>query len=229
MWVEINFRYGRKEIEQWSSSSWGCELKLWRNNRALYRSTVILFVRMWVEIYCQLLWFLLHKLSSSSWGCELKWLLWFTINITFCHPLREDVSWNIPHSSLSNADISHPLREDVSWNVMILMSQPCEKSSSSWGCELKYFKTIMQITDNSHPLREDVSWNELKKVQKQKWVSHPLREDVSWNNVYVLSSAEPSSHPLREDVSWNAWFFFFCLCEPVILFVRMWVEMLQIV
>ena len=100
-----------------SSSSWGCELKYATNTLRERGCTVILFVRMWVEIAEKRK---LQKLlaSSSSWGCELKYTfirsvhdlnsvilfvrMWVEILCTLryfpcscCHPLREDVSWNI--------------------------------------------------------------------------------------------------------------------------------------
>ena len=77
-----------------SSSSWGCELKY--INRYMYTlaAHVILFVRMWVEMTLLLFLFLLHV----------------------CHPLREDVSWNVFCIPATATLLSHPLREDVSWN-----------------------------------------------------------------------------------------------------------------
>ena len=102
-------------ISTWSSSSWGCELKctaikasIFENrhplredvswNITLHRCSsglsVILFVRMWVEM-SSLLPSRQALKSSSSWGCELK-----CITLDRCcvgcsrHPLREDVSWN---------------------------------------------------------------------------------------------------------------------------------------
>ena len=56
-------------------------------------------------------------------------------------------------------------------------------SSSSWGCELKYYKVVAVLCGFRHPLREDVSWN-----------------------LQIL--------------------FFFDKARIVILFVRMWVEIL---
>ena len=104
-----------------------------------YCNSVILFVRMWVEInhsvnsfYCftsSSSWGCELKYqsgtarrgklqSSSSWGCELKffYLLWI-IHRFFRHPLREDVSWNTCDVTSSNPADGHPLREDVSWNT----------------------------------------------------------------------------------------------------------------
>ena len=89
----------------------------WNSNRVnnLAKALVILFVRMWVEITtfipfnefirsssswgCELKWYSDDNKagkvwSSSSWGCELKFLIFQVVQSLFCHPLREDVSWN---------------------------------------------------------------------------------------------------------------------------------------
>ena len=97
----------------------------------------------------------------------------------------------------------HPLREDVSWNP----NQPLHMSlwlwsSSSWGCELKYCNRTGNLSGWSHPLREDVSWNTFAWIWTNDWsVILFVRmwvEMVDW-----LDQAEE---------------------ETVILFVRMWVE-----
>ena len=56
---------------------------------------------------------------------------------------------------------------------------------------------------------------------------HPLREDVSWNVSSSDSTSTPSCHPLREDVSWNAPYTYGVPILLVILFVRMWVEIIH--
>ena len=56
---------------------------------------------------------------------------------------------------------------------------------------------------------------------------HPLREDVSWNPLSSPPSSSVPRHPLREDVSWNNNIFTIHNTNTVILFVRMWVEMLK--
>ena len=143
-----------------------------------------------------------------------------------CHPLREDVSWNIStfpngmtdckSSSSWGCELKlliahlwwqmvgrHPLREDVSWNFLILLiSSVAFPSSSSWGCELKCCSFWCRI----HRIWSSSSWGcELKCIciaQALPDVSHPLREDVSWN-------VERYTDPMT---------------GKVILFVRMWVE-----
>ena len=166
---------------------------------------VILFVRMWVEMPQISPTMSVDKviLFVRMW-VEISFLIFHSC-IPLCHPLREDVSWNLSHTFKVHdfivilfvrmwVEISrfteslkrtcgHPLREDVSWNTSVCNDVlPHFLSSSSWGCELKWaYKTRRKHRDR-----------------------HPLCEDVSWNDgaVYI----EP-------------W-------EWVILFVRMWVEMM---
>ena len=187
---------------------------------------VILFVRMWVEMFNGVL-FNSSAKSSSSWGCELKcsayteqWLCCVSSSsswgceLKWCtapfhdsfrgHPLREDVSWNNLCLTPHLCQYSHPLREDVSWNIERCGGFPVE-------C--------------GHPLREDVSWNDSVSLQTALLSSHPLREDVSWNRESWSDIIMASSHPLREDVSWNVSRRSVKTTSAVILFVRMWVEM----
>ena len=78
-------------------------------------------------------------------------------------------------------------------------------SSSSWGCELKYF-LMRQIKKElcCHPPREDVSWNDTWHRTVIRDVRHPPREDVSWNKVSFKCCQTVCRHPPHEDVSWNA-------------------------
>ena len=137
MWVEIFFGWNR-----WHDYRVILFVRMWVEmiSQALTQAGyfVILFVRMWVEMYVSSGRFLYLAMSSSSWGCELK-----------CH--------------------------------FSCIASPSLKSSSSWGCELK-FKTSNNSTDKTcHPLREDVSWNVFHPFLYQFKSRHPLREDVSWN------------------------------------------------
>ena len=119
--------------------------------------------------------------SSSSWGCELKYSHAQIVCVGCGHPLREDVSWNtslrygcrldcvilfvrmwveMSSSHMCHHSHRHPLREDVSWNNQYLdLRRLTVTSSSSWGCELKWFLFVPVYFQKSHPLREDVSWN----------------------------------------------------------------------
>ena len=119
-------------------------------------------------------------------------------------------------------------------------------SSSSWGCELKYQGCKWYVTGYGHPLREDVSWNatmfddihlqhvilfvrmwveiHLEEIPLAQHSCHPLREDVSWNYSQLFYTTVLKCHPLREDVSWNVLSTYCVVPAPVILFVRMWVE-----
>ena len=203
---------------------------------------------MWVEIS----WSILSSkngTSSSSWGCELKYISVLLCRNMRSHPLREDVSWNVVDvlHKFSNTVIlfvrmwveiflnlyvkcgfvRHPLREDVSWNAFEdAQRDESDVSSSSWGCELKYFHTISYWFQQCHPLRDDVSWNMLNLEEKKEAESHPLREDVSWNErnggcvwmieviLFVRMWVEIASASIIAG------------CSIVILFVRMWVEIL---
>ena len=78
-----------------------------------------------------------------------------------------------------------------------------------------------------HPLREDVSWNILILFSSKNWTGHPLREDVSWNIIDFPMIKWTDGHPLREDVSWNVRNVALKFPMRVILFVRMWVEILK--
>ena len=144
-------------------------------------------------------------MSSSSWGCELK-----CNNSAFRLPHQvSSSSWGCELKWLFSLLFlrlhCHPLREDVSWNHSnINITLWLSTSSSSWGCELKYLES---------------SW-------LNTMISHPLREDVSWNALSVDSVPSTGCHPLREDVSWNIKSIIYCTINTVILFVRMWVEIL---
>ena len=79
-----------------------------------------------------------------------------------------------------------------------------DASSSIWGCELKYGVFL--------------SWYHIH-------IGHPLYEDVNWNSTEVFANDPYFRHPLYEDVNWN-------ICRiridgscPVILYMRMWIEM----
>ena len=206
-----------------SSSSWGCELKylcmmVWRvrNSHPLREDVswntyvvilscdriVILFVRMWVEIYWEVYfkrkgWVILFVrmwvemvvnsfryhlyASSSSWGCELKLLREGYTHTRVSHPLREDVSWNVTATTVGYGDICHPLREDVSWNLHCV------------SC-LEHFYVILFV---------------------RMWVE--------------MESAQQTLDQLLSSSSWGCELKWTCqtgkhIVEIVILFVRMWVE-----
>ena len=147
-------------IQILSASSWGCELKCHCCIFLSFRSHVSLFVRLWVEISSQLS----QKVSEA------------------CQPLREAVSWNVSKNEQFDTSTGQPLREAVSWNnlpkwlndlvVSSASSWGCElkcargiidrcqfRSASSWGCELKWKDRHSMGFNNRQPLREAVSWN----------------------------------------------------------------------
>ena len=78
---------------------------------------VILYMRMWIEIFPQ------YDLPQSQ----------------SCHPLYEDVNWNISVYLFIRLSPCHPLYEDVNWNTPSRRDNISARVSSSiWGCELKY-------------------------------------------------------------------------------------------
>ena len=164
---------------------------------------VILFVRMWVEM-----WWLKEvehgTKSSSSWGCELKYYEFFIIHYgSLRHPLREDVSWNIQPITDRICEKRHPLREDVSWNISIRQSEPRD-------LVILFVRMWVEIYVNKVP---SLSLTVILFVRMWVEIFPPSKK--------VL---QPVRHPLREDVSWNMEEVFHTPKYHVILFVRMWVE-----
>ena len=93
---------------------------------------------MWVEIFNLIFWVLPKPVI-------LFVRIWVEMNIALqrgreaaCHPLREDVSWNVNDLAIIKWVTGHPLREDVSWN------------------DVGYGRVSASC---HHPPREDVSWN----------------------------------------------------------------------
>ena len=112
------------------------EIYPWKNSTTTV--TVILFVRMWVEIS---VWQLssLRLSSSSSWGCELKYKSGNEWRNRGSHPLREDVSWNFLYTQQSIQRQSHPLREDVSWNYNLAISE-------DWSFVILFVRMWVEMT-----------------------------------------------------------------------------------
>ena len=165
--------------------------------------SVILFVRMWVEI-TTFIPFNEFIRSSSSWGCELKYTMRDSESVTHCHPLREDVSWNVP-----------ALNVMVGFVVILFVRMWVEIP----------FRQPNQLLQSRHPLREDVSWNDAENAKGGESISHPLREDVSWNINRWGGERMYDSHPLREDVSWNLEEYGVNhRCSNMVLLVRRWIE-----
>ena len=92
-------------------------IEIFPNVRFLLEDSVILYMRMWIEI----------PFPDRLWPARQ------------CHPLYEDVNWNIQTEAFLRLWI---------W------------SSSIWGCELK-FEKIPKSNELliRHPLYEDVNWN----------------------------------------------------------------------
>ena len=181
MWVEMRLIVKNLSVKARSSSSWGCELKWFGDKFGKARKAVILFVRMWVEMYIR---------------CCFR--------VYLRHPLREDVSWNsIATERVSGIKVILFVRM---WVEIPYQLHLCNTfwSSSSWGCELKYWNS----KSGRKPFVSSSSWGcELKYVWSiiswDRRQCHPLREDVSWNVSYGRYFLCENCHPLREDVSWN--------------------------
>ena len=184
MWVEISC-----VVNPSSTLSVILFVRMWVEMKKMWYQAVaievILFVRMWVEM----IWQRKHRRSGSV---ILFVRMWVEISYGWIRHRKKYVilfvrmwveMFNIG-KSLSVAD----------------------RSSSSWGCELKCSLNCLFAIRYSHPLREDVSWNDFLEAREPFTARHPLREDVSWN--------------IRK-----MWTITFGL---VILFVRMWVEILKV-
>ena len=167
------------------------------------KGSVILFVRMWVEIS----------------PIQKKWIQCLR------HPLREDVSWNamsvesghlilvilfvrmwveIIFGGITLA-ISIVILFVRMWVEMTMQQDQLHylPSSSSWGCELKSEAEAQGYEPCSHPLREDVSWNACTSFPQEGQNTVILFVRM-WVEISIVSSDVPSL--------------------SVILFVRMWVE-----
>ena len=164
--------------------------------------TVILFVRMWVEIadsFCELI----QPPSSSSWGCELKWLM-----AVFIESVVVILFVRMWVEILQSAAIPE-----------------YHKSSSSWGCELKYRVWCGYTHWNCHPLREDVSWNTFG-------LSSPFSYSVIlFVRMWVEIGDSSFISYLCTVILFVRMWVEICITSTgyfsteVILFVRMWVEM----
>ena len=194
----------------------------------LFKIAVILFVRMWVEIY-----------QWRYQKCKGRG-----------HPLREDVSWNTNCNTLEELRKGHPLREDVSWNVeggsysfsiTSSSSWGCElkcnvllqytwknMSSSLWGCELKYITCSLCCFDYRHPPCEDVSWNSDAPsvllygrdviLLVRLWVEIYVRWTLYWDRKVILLVRMWVEINLQRFTTFSF---------TVILLVRLWVEIMK--
>ena len=129
----------RKRIYFKSSSVWGCGLKYEFLKMLYTQATVILRVRMWIEI-CR-------RRDKTEEHRR--------------HPPCEDVDWNHTCHKSPPLQVSHPPCEDVDWNHRPRVDiKLFIWSSSVWGCGLK----LAQVNSGNnslagHPPCEDVDWN----------------------------------------------------------------------
>ena len=116
MWVEIYMRFSCAS-DNLSSSSWGCELKCLCFFTAPRFISVILFVRMWVEMLLEKwMWF---------WFCVILFVrMWVEILTRF---LR-----------MSGNNVILFVRMWVEMLDLGAQHYRTDGSSSSWGCELKW-------------------------------------------------------------------------------------------
>ena len=146
--------------------------------------SVSLFVRLWVEI-CTMISLPVVSRSASSWGCELKFLskhfyvLWFQSASSWGCELKYNYIDAREIRILSASSWGCELKflwYNLPWREVL--------SASSWGCELKYIhiKSVVFTIKVSLFVR---LWVEICRAEQQEenWHCQPLREAVSWNNV----------------------------------------------
>ena len=193
---------------QQSSSVWGCGLKSNKSALTLMRYSVILRVRMWIEI----------RISSFS-SC-----------VKFGHPPCEDVDWNVSCVRLPSIKFCHPPCEDVDWNSSERwIRRRYSGSSSVWGCGLKCSCLRLRLRYTDVILRVRM-WIEIYQFPSTVclFLRHPPCEDVDWNlpasTIFRWAAASSSV--------WGCGLK--CTGNPrrrpglgVILRVRMWIEMQQ--
>ena len=129
---------------------------------------------------------LLQKSKSSSlWGCELKYLAIRTTMRISSHPPCEDVSWNIYLVQCRHRNrVILLVRMWVEIVIQLGWESSRTRSSSLWGCELKYKKEYNDSkSSRRHPPCEDVSWNMVCSIRFCIISGHPPCEDVSWNGI----------------------------------------------
>ena len=195
-------------------------------------------------------WFCLKLLSSSSWGCELKYPIQILHLDYFRHPLHEDVSWNtIRIHGTSGRNVS-----SSSWGCELKceiddMKEIDDQSSSSWGCELKYsvrkqdrhlqnvilfMRMWVEISLPLQALRGSMSsssWGcELKWQHSPKqWLAQS--SSSSWGcelkscNSRLCNRSNQSSSSWGCELKYRGEYCIIKVCN-VILFMRMWVEMM---
>ena len=208
MWVEMTMLepagFGDPRHPLREDVSWNNSFRTFSTSNA-----VILFVRMWVEIF-NIINISRGWMSSSSWGCELKYSVYVLTGddqlvILF---VRMWVEMRLS-PAISDNRHSHPLREDVSWNKYMV------------GATLICIAVILFVRMWVEIL------NNVSSVMSR--VGHPLREDVSWN--FPVNYSVMIANVILFVRMWVEICVTVCTCCYffVILFVRMWVEILEIV
>ena len=166
------------------------------------RSVVILFVRMWVEMFYK-------QLQGEQVPVILFVRMWVEMKRIYrkSAPVWSSSSWGCELKYNSSA---------TRYNG--------NKSSSSWGCELKLFPWFTGVQEKV----SSSSWGCELKCLVSLVLNGQQQSSSSWGCELKCNGYEPENyldrHPLREDVSWNAKIYKKKFKRPVILFVRMWVE-----
>ena len=165
-----------------STSSWGRELKC---------SSCLI----WLPIF----------LSTSSWGRELKYLESKTdLQLNLRRPLREVVSWNCIWPKVKFcADVDLFVRswvEMVQWQWYYYKN----KSTSSWGRELKY----RSVTFLRYELIVDLFVRSWVEMLMKNLPDATIVVDLfvrSWVEMLISQCGNSlcQRRPLREVVSWN--------------------------
>ena len=146
-----------------------------------------------------------------------------------CHPLREDVSWNGNSYDLNDKENGHPLREDVSWNnkmtvsstekvkVILFVRMWVEMCSHIW---LLFLCVVILF------VRMWVEINTIFKLHRFK-----IPSSSSWGCELKYQVFPAPQVVYRSSSSWGCELKYdgvlsTILTVRVILFVRMWVEII---
>ena len=214
-----------KCLQEQSSSLWGCELKVYRDER---QSThiVILLVRMWVERWgvenyerlCRVIllvrmWVERDLLCLFLWASNVILLVRMWVErtplvpsekLSLSHPPCEDVSWkswSLPKLKLPHR---HPPCEDVSWKICYRLS-----------VYRRYVILLVRMWVE-RGMEILMGYSRWVILLVRMWVErslssfvifsspcHPPCEDVSWKCRWNRTYWRCGGHPPCEDVSWK--------------------------
>ena len=250
MWVEMRF-FHLSSTSQWSSSSWGCELKYCTRSTPTENwshplredvswnyyitdtdanHSVILFVRMWVEMNVDdgavseddVILFVRMWVEIVNDGKHSMLLL----VILFVRMWVEMTMWK--HKRMQILVILF-----VRMWVEMLRSERLQH----YQFVILFVRMWVEIytTDPFRKRRNVILFVRMWVEITYQWTrgrrpGHPLREDVSWNVSSSAWSSQSTSHPLREDVSWNLEEYVVNhRCSNMVLLMGRWIEISLIV